>query len=166
MKQLVFALATVFLSLSPLAHAGTDPMSKEALLVELTGKDVSKEGAATLYAEIVGAYQADDELGLNSRVQNLLSRFPHSEYADNALYLAGRIAMDHRNYAVALKNFSRVLQEYPDSNKAVSAEFAKAIAYNKMNLPQFAREGLKDVIKRYPGSPESFRAESELRLIK
>ena len=167
MKQIIYALAMVLVSLPPMAIASSDKsMSKEALLVELTGKDISKESDAAIYAEIAGAYQADDEIGFKSRMQSLLTRFPRSDYADNALYLAGRMAMDHRNYAEALKYFQKILQDYPNGNKAVSAEFAKGIAYKKMNLPQIAKDVLGDVKKKYPGSPESFRAENELKLIK
>jgi TolA-binding protein len=167
MKQMICALAMVLVSLPLMAKAGTDKsMSKEALLVELTGKDISKENDVALYSEIVGAYQADDEVGLKSRTQNLLNRFPHSNYADNALYLVGRMAMDHKNYGEALKYFSKVLQDYPNGNKAVSAEFAKGIAYERMKLPKFAKDVLNEVQKKYPGSPESFRAENELKLIK
>ncbi len=131
-------------------------MSQQALLVELTGKDVSKESDITLYAEMVGAYQHDDEIAFKSRLQSLMTRFPQSSYADNALFLAGRMAVDHSNYAEAVKYFARVEKDYPRSNKVVAAKFAKAMTYKKMNLGEFAMRNLKEVRDRYPGSPEFF----------
>lgn len=174
MKQLRRLAATVLISLPLLVTAKTkapfrasqNDLSKESLLVELTGKDVSKESDTTLYAEMVGAYQRDDEIGFKSRLQSLLSRFPQSPYADNALFLAGRMAVDHGNYAEAIRFFGRIEKDYPRSNRVVAAKFAKAMTYKKMNLPEFSRRNLAEVRSRYPGSPESFRADAELKMIK
>ncbi|MFM6927536.1 MAG: tetratricopeptide repeat protein [Bdellovibrio sp.] len=173
MKQLRLLAATLLLS-SPWAafakspkvqtHHKKAPTSEEALLVELTGKDVAKESDTALYAEMVGAYQRDDEISLKSRMQSLLSRYPTSTYADNALFLAGRMAVDHSNFPEAIRYFGRVEREYPQSDKASSAKFAKAMTYKRMNLRDFARKSLLEVRSKYPGSPESFRADSELKM--
>lgn len=174
MKQLRRLAATVLISLPLLVTAKTkapfkgsvNDLSKESLLVELTGKDVSKESDTTLYAEMVGAYQRDDEIGFKSRLQSLLSRFPQSPYADNALFIAGRMAVDHGNYAEAIRYFGRIEREYPRSNRVVAAKFAKAMTYKKMNLPEFSRRNLAEVRSKFPGSPESFRADAELKMMK
>ncbi len=172
MKQFHQVLATVFVSLSVVggAHAATSQHKtdsrKDALLVELTGKDPARLMDTELYSEIVGAYQADDELALKSRLQSFLARFPQSAFADNALYLAGRMALDHKNYAEAVKFFSQVTDKYPNSEKVAAAQFAKGMAYKKMNLKDIAKNVLSSVRTKYPGSPESFRAENELKLIK
>lgn len=168
MKQIINALIIVFVSLPMLVQAVglRKAPTRKSLLLELTGKDTSKVTAQELYAEIAGAYQADDELSLKSRLQNLTTRFPKSEYVDNAIYLAGRMAMDHRNYAEAIKQFSKIHRQYPSGDKAAAAEFAKGMAYKKMNLPKFAQQVLLNVKKKYPGSPESFRADSEIKILK
>ncbi|UOF01652.1 tetratricopeptide repeat protein [Bdellovibrio reynosensis] len=175
MKQLRLLAATVLLSVPMSAFAKNSALSKaspakdlqqEALLVELTGKDFTKENDINLYAEMVSAYQNDDEIGFKSRLQSLLSRFPQSSYADNALFLAGRMAVDHNNYAEAVKYFTEIEKKYSSSNKVVAAKFAKAMTYKKMNLPNFAMNTLKEVRAKYPGSPESFRADAELKLMK
>ena len=175
MKQLRLLAATVLLSL-PLASTATvvganskakkRDTAQEALLVELTGKDLSKESDITLYAEMVSAYDGNDEIALKSRLQSLLSRFPQSPYADNALFLAGRMAVDNSNYAQAIKYFSQIEKQYPRSNKVAAAKYAKAMTYKKMNLPEFSRKALAEVRAKYPGSPESFRADAELKVLK
>lgn len=175
MKQLRLLAATVFVSLPLMANSKSSNMSsrssvKEAkeqqLLIELTGKDVSKESDMKLYAEMVGAYEADDEIAFKSRLQSLITRFPSSSYADNALYLAGRLAVTHKNYPEAIRYFSRVEKEYPTSDKVSAAAFVKAMTYKKMNLGEFARKVLIDVRSKYPGSPESFRADAEIKMLK
>lgn len=175
MKQLRLLAATVLLSIPLGIYAKPKTLSNEqikkdlsqqSLLVELTGKDISKENDITLYAEMVSAYQDDNEIAFKSRLQSMLKRFPQSPYADNALFLAGRMAVDHNNFAEAIRYFGKIETDYPTSNKIVSAKFAKGMTYKKMNLPEFAGRTLQDVRKKYPGSPESFRADAELKMLK
>ncbi|WP_413584630.1 tetratricopeptide repeat protein [Bdellovibrio sp. HCB274] len=172
MKQLGRLATTLLLSLPLVTAAKSTHMPKnaaptsrqQALLVELTGQDFSKQSDTELYAEMISASQRDDEIGLKSRMQSLLTRFPASTYADNALFLAGRMAVDHGNFPEAIRLFGRIEKNYPNSDKAASAKFAKAMTYKKMNLPQFAKRSLSEVRSKYPGSPESFRADAELKL--
>lgn len=142
-----------------------DDLNRDALLIELTGRDDDKMTDVELYSEIVAAYQSQDEIGLKSRMQKFMTKHAKSSFADNVLYLAGRQALDNKNYGEALKYFSRVLAEYPNSNKVVSAQFAKAMVYKKMNLEPQARKVFREIMQKYPGSPESFRADSEMRLL-
>jgi TolA-binding protein len=174
MKQLRRLAATVLITVPVSFSAFAKPMPKsslkdskqQALLVELTGKDISKENDMTLYAEMVSAYEKNDEIGFKSRLQSMVTRFPQSVYADNALFLAGRMAVDHNDYAQAVKYFSLIEKKYGKSNKAAAATFAKGMTYKKMNLPEYASRSLKEVRSRFPGSPESFRADAELKIIK
>lgn len=175
MKQLRLLAATVLLSVPGGLYAMPNSLSnnrvakelsQQSLLVELTGKDISKENDIALYAEMVGSFQSDNGIAFKSRLKSMLKRFPQSAYADNALLLAGRMAVDHRNYAEAIRYFGQIEKEYPNSNKIVSAKFAKAMTYKRMNLPDFAVRSLQEVRAKYPGSPESFRADAELKMLK
>lgn len=172
MKNVIF-LAVLFLcsfqvnaAKPQVAKTHSVDSAKGDLILELTGKDFRKTDDINLYSEIVGAYQSDDELGLKSRLQHMLSRFPHSSYADNSIYLSGLMALNHQNYAEAVRAFSLIEKKYPHSNKLVSSQFAKGIAYNKMNLNALAKKVFIQVQTRFPGSPESFRAINELKLMK
>lgn len=153
------------LSAAPKTAKKTNGLDRDALLIELTGKDDAKMSDVELYAEIVAAYQSQDEIGLKSRLQTFMSKHAKSPFADNVLYLAGRQALDNKNYAEALKFFGKVVNDYPNSNKVVSSQFAKAMAYKKMNLEPQARKVFREIMQKYPGSPESFRADSEMRLL-
>lgn len=174
MKQYFILTVTFVLSLSAVEtfaakkvkDAGSKDVSKDALMIELTGKDPSKVDETTLYAEIFNAYRSNDEIGFKSRMQTFMTRFPASSYADNVLYLAGRMAFSSKNYAEAIKYYQKVITQYPRSNKVVAAKYAKAIAYKQMNLAPQAKSVLSDLRKRYPGSPEAFRAENDLKLMR
>lgn len=149
----------------PLKNSNKQDRLREQLILELTGQDEKKTNDVELYAEIVAAYQNQDEIGLKSRLQKFMAKHPHSSFADNVLYLAGRNALDNRNYPEALKYFNRVVVDYPNSNRVVSSQFAKAMAYKKMSLNVQAKKVLNEIMSKYPGSPESFRADSEIRLL-
>lgn len=170
MRQYFILALTFVLSLSAAksfaAKKVKDPLSKEALMIELTGTDPSKIDETSLYAEIFSAYRKEDEVGFKSRMQSFMTRFPQSPYADNVLYLAGRLAFSSKNYAEAIKYYQKVISKYPRSNKVVAAKFAKALAYKKMNLEPQAKGVLAELRKKYPGSPEAFRAETELKLMR
>ena len=174
MKQLKHLPATVLLSFlflssgSSFASAknSTKEQKDQELLSELTGKSMAKEDDKSLYAEVVGAYQENNDFLFKNNMQAFMKRFKESVYADNVLYLAGMHAVNHSNYPEAIRYFSRVEMEYPHGDKVTSAKFAKAMTYKKMNLPEFARHRLLEIRDRYPGSPESFRADAELKLLK
>jgi TolA-binding protein len=169
MRQYFILTVTFVLSLSAVetwAAKKNNSMSKEALMIELTGKDPSKVDETALYSEIIGAYRKNDEIGFKSRMQTFMTRFSNSAYADNVLYLAGRMAFDNKNYAEAIKFYQKVVTQYPRSNKVVASQLAKGMAYKKMNLDPQAKFVFQEVRKRYPGSPEAFRAENEMKLFK
>lgn len=150
---------------SQAAKNSKESLSREDLMNELMGGSKSKDDIS-LYSELVAFYQSNDQRKFKHRLNTLLSQFPQSQFADNALYLAGRQSMENHNYPEAIKYFQKVIKDYPNSNRVVSAQFAKAMTYKKMNLSAQSKNVLRDIQKKYPGSPESYRAESEMKLVR
>lgn len=140
--------------------------AKDALILELTGKDTSKQSDIELYAELIEANQNDDDIAFKGRFQKMLVHFKNSAFTDNALYLAARRALDQKDFANAVRYLGRIEKEFPQSNKVVSAKFLKAHCYKSMNLIDQARAAFTDVRGKFPGSPESFRAATELKVLK
>lgn len=156
-----FSATTVMAKPKPVT---SDELSKDALMIELSGKDYKKISEEALYAEVIAAYKSGNDIALKARTQTFLKRFPKSQFADNALYLSGLTALQNKSYPEALRSFQKISKNYPNSNKAVSAQFSKAITYKRLNLAAEAKRVFKEVMAKYPGSPESFRAEAELKL--
>ena len=169
MKQqfLICATCVLFASLAQaeVKAPTSEDLSKEALMIELTGKNFKKLKEEDLYAEIVTAYRNGNDVALKVHSKTFLKKYPQSHFADNVLFLQGQMALQNKNYPDALKHFQNISKTYPHSNKVVSAQFSKALTYKRLNLPAEARRVLKEVMVRYPGSPESFRAEAELKLL-
>ncbi|MES3038468.1 MAG: tetratricopeptide repeat protein [Bdellovibrionota bacterium] len=163
----VFCLLIITLTqFAQAAKPSVNSMAKQNLIIELTGKDPSKMTDVGLYSELVATYQSNNEIAFKSRLQSFMQNYSKSTYADNALFLAGRMALENKNYPEALRYFHRITVQYPNSNKVVAAQFSKAVAYKKMNLNPQAKKVFTEITRKYPGSPEGFRAQNEIRLIR
>lgn len=135
------------------------------LRAELTGKNLKHMSDDELYVEFLSQYQRHDRIGMKRAMDMMLQKHRSSPHADNTLYIMGYSALEKKQFAEALNHFQFLLKNYPGSNKAVSAEFAKGVAYKNMKLKDLAQKSFMKVRQKFPGSPESFRAESELKLL-
>ena len=95
--------------------------------------------------------------------QSFLTRYPNSEYSDNAQYWLGESYYVTRNYDLALTAFQNLLDRFPDSPKAPDALLK--IGYTHYELEQWdsARAALTQVQEQYPDSTLSRLAENRLR---
>jgi len=95
--------------------------------------------------------------------QSFLTRYPNSEYSDNAQYWLGESYYVTRNYDLALTAFQDLLDRFPDSPKAPDALLK--IGYTHYELEQWdsARAALTQVQEQYPDSTLSRLAENRLR---
>ena len=133
---------------------------------EITTKEAEfPEGERLLYDKILKAYRKDKLKKVSQSTELMMKWYPQSIYIDNAVYLMAELALKNGHFAEAIRGFDFVIKRYPLGNKRASALFAKAVAYRRLNLAKQAKRTLYILIKTYPGSPESFRAASELRLL-
>lgn len=139
--------------------------AKTKNLIELTGVNPRALSEKDLYIQVIEKYRASDAVGLKARVQLLSQKYPKSVFADNALYLTGRLAFEQKRYAEAVSHYNELLKKYPNSNKAVSARYSKGMTYLRMNLPRQGSTVLQEVMRTNPGSFEAARAKSELKLM-
>jgi tol-pal system protein YbgF len=95
--------------------------------------------------------------------QSFLTRYPNSEYSDNAQYWLGESYYVTRNYDLALGAFQDLLDNFPASPKAPDALLK--IGYTHYELEQWdsARAALTQVQEKYPESTLSRLAENRLR---
>lgn len=154
LTSMLFAAQVSFAAVGPMAGS----KSKAKLGSQLP------EGEKAIYLRVVEAYREGNVAQVYKFRDLLLKHYPRSVYADNALYLTGLLDYHKGRTAEAIQNFGDVTTRYPQSNKRVSAMYAKAVAYSKLNMPEFTKRLLKEIIDQYPGSPESQRAWIDLRL--
>ena len=141
---------------------------------DFTNAEVYYQKAATAspntadYAIFQGAYVSglqkkyDDKI---SKLEDLISNYPKSEYSDDALYEIGRSYLTMQNDAKAIETYDRLLKAYPTSDLARKSALEIAmINFNRNNFDQ-AIVSYKNVIAKYPGSEESFTALESLETV-
>lgn len=90
-----------------------------------------------------------------SKLDNLLTKYPASEYCDDAMYETGRAYIMLNNDGKAISSYHRLLKSKPNSPLARKAAYEIGmIHYNAREYPQ-AADAFKNVIASYPGSDEA-----------
>lgn len=122
------------------------------------------EGERLIYTKLVSAYRANNAQDLVEQRQLLERHFPNSIHLDNAYYLNAMIDFQNGRMGESIKSFNTVTDRFKKSNKRPSALFGLAVAYDRLNLKPQAIRVWKMILKEYPGSPESKRAQMHLRM--
>src|SRR5262245_58481020 len=97
-----------------------------------------------------------------SGFQTLLSEYPKSEQADDALYYIGYSYAQDKKYAEAAKAFSDVIQTYPTGDKVAEAYVDLGAAQRALGQVDAARATWQTVIAKYPGSSSAIIAKQRL----
>jgi tol-pal system protein YbgF len=88
------------------------------------------------------------------------------DLADNALFWIGETYFAAGDYTNAVRFYQRVINEYPEENKAPDAMFKTALAQAKTGDLALARRTLQQVIDRYPYSSTASSAKAEMQRIR
>ena len=121
---------------------------------------------ATSYRNALALYGRSDWPRARAAFQQIFDADPSGELADNALFWIGGTFYQAGSYNDAIGYYKRVVDEYPDQNKAPDAMYMLALAYEKTSDLALARTTLQQVIARYPYSAPASSAKSELNRIK
>jgi len=92
-----------------------------------------------------------------------LRRWPSTELSDNALYWIGECYDAKEEPNRALEMFSKVLEDYPTSDKAAAAQLKKGLIYLKMGDQGQGVVNLQYVVYEHPGTREADLAREQLR---
>lgn len=100
-----------------------------------------------------------------NRLENLLSTFPKSEYADDALYEMGRAYLMLENNSKAISSFKQLVSAYPSSASARKGALEIGLIYFNDNNFEEAIIAYKKVITFYPSSEEAQTALESLESV-
>lgn len=140
-----------------------EPQRQQPATVQNVG--TAQTGEHFLYSKVLDSYRNSQAAELEKSVGLLLKTYPDSVFADNALYLAGLLAMESEQLPRAMNYMNQVIRRYPKGNKAVSALFAKGVIQKRQKNHKSARQSFEQVQVLYPGSPEATRVAIELKLL-
>lgn len=91
-----------------------------------------------------------------------LRRYPDTDLADNALYWVGECLDAQDLTKEALEVFSKVLEDYPNSDKAAAAQLKKGLIYLKTGDQAQGVVQLQYVVYEHPGTREADLARERL----
>ena len=100
-----------------------------------------------------------------NKLEQLLVKYPRSEYGDDALYEIARAWLMLENNVKTIETFDRLTETYPNSSLAPKAQLESGLVYfNQKNYNKAIPE-LKKVVSDYPGSEEADVALESLETI-
>ena len=117
-------------------------------------------------------FQKSVALGVTGRfdtkintLQELLRKYPNTNYADNARYELANSYVIQNNNTAALRYFNEVITRHPNSSYVKSAMLKSGLIYFNQNEDERALAVFRKVIEQYPGSSESQEALTSMRNI-
>jgi TolA-binding protein len=103
--------------------------------------------------------------GKITKLESLLSQYPKSEYAGDALYQEGRAYLMMENNTKAIETYQRLLDAQPTSDLARKAALETGMIYFNLKDYERAISSYKNVIAKYPGTEEAFTALESLETV-
>ena len=95
--------------------------------------------------------------------EDYVDRYATTDLADNALYWVGECHTAQERPQEALAAFSKVLENYPNSDKAAAAQLKKGLTYLTLNDQGQGVIHLQYVVYEHPGTKEADLARDKLR---
>ncbi|MFV0539376.1 MAG: tetratricopeptide repeat protein [Dysgonomonas sp.] len=100
--------------------------------------------------------------GKVSALNSMMSKYPDSEYYDDALYEKSRALVMLNKEVEATAVLEKLLKDYPKSNLAQKAGVQLGQLYFNTNIPQKSIAAYKQVVANYPNSEEARTAVESL----
>lgn len=117
------------------------------------------------YGEDYAFFQKGYALGLLHRypekiqtLTQLSTRYPRSDYADDALYETARAHLQLDQYNAAIDVYTQIIGQYPHSNKAAKSALELGMTYRTLRQYDKAIEAFKNTIEKYAGSEDAYAA--------
>jgi TolA-binding protein len=96
--------------------------------------------------------------GKSATMDQLVSSHPKSAYIDDATYEKGIALMAMDQYNTAEETFRKVMRDFPQGEYAKKSLLRMALVQYNRKQDQEALSTFKDVVKKYPATPEAAEA--------
>ena len=92
------------------------------------------------------------------KMLSLVTNYPQSDYADDALYEMARAYIENNQEESAIMAYERLLSNYPNSNMARKASLEEGMIQRNLKQYDDAIRAFKRTINDYPGTEEAYAA--------
>jgi tol-pal system protein YbgF len=118
------------------------------------------EGSPTeVYLQAFGDYASGRYQSAVLGFETFLQRFPNNSYASNAQFWLADCYFNQQQYALAIRQFERVLSEYSGAAKNPEALYKIAIAHLQLGATDQARQTVDLLNQLYPKSKATLKAQ-------
>jgi len=122
--------------------------------------------ADTLYQNGLRDYNTGNYDLAHQEFADYIRNFPSNDLASNAQFYLGEILYAQKDYKDAINAYDAVLTNYPNSFKLSDSLLKKAMAEEELHMKVSAARDYRAVVRRFPGSSASRRAQVKLREMK
>ncbi|NDQ57660.1 MAG: tetratricopeptide repeat protein [Acidipila sp.] len=129
------------------------------------GTAAAPPSADVLYSNALRDYGSGKNDMARAEFLDYLKFFPDNDLASNAQFYLGEILYMQKQYADAVVEYDKVLQNYPRSFKLAGAQLKKGLSLIELGRKASGMRELHEVIRRHPGTEEAKRAAAKLREI-
>jgi tol-pal system protein YbgF len=119
--------------------------------------------AQEMYGIAYGDYEGSRFDLASNEFSELAKTYPRDPLEGRAEFYLGEIEVRQNNYAPAIQHFAAVVTNFPDSEKAPTAELHKAQAELAIKRTKDAFQDLQHLIAAHPETPEAALARSKLK---
>lgn len=121
--------------------------------------DIAATGADYAMFQAGYAYGLKHEyVSKAEKMLSLVTTYPQSDYADDALYEMARAYIENNQEESAVIAYDRLLNSYPNSNMARKASLEQAMIHRNLKQYDDAIRAYKRTINDYPGTEEAYAA--------
>lgn len=138
------------LAVTPPAPPVRKPMavtSTEARKVSVNAPD---HNAVQVYKQSLDHLKSGRHADAAAGFRDFLRRFGQHEYADNAQYWLAECYYDLKDFVTAVAEFRKVIEGYPNGNKAPDAMLKVGFAYLSLGNEPAGRSTLAELVRSYP----------------
>jgi TolA-binding protein len=118
-----------------------------------------------IFEKFSESYQRGNKADYKKALRLLSKNYPNSKYFPDVYLLTAKSSVAKGKHKTALKAYNSVIKKYPKSDKVPAAMLGKAMIYKDLKLQKQASALLVDIQKRYPNTPEAYRASLQAKLL-
>lgn len=98
--------------------------------------------------------------------EELIKRYPTSKLADNSRFWIGESYYRQKEYASAILEYQKVVDDYPKGDKVPAALYKQGLAFLEIGEKEGGIATLQQLVSRYPKSREAHEARNRIKKAK
>jgi tol-pal system protein YbgF len=119
--------------------------------------------ADTLYSNALRDITSGKYELARGEFQDYLRYYGDTDLASNAQFYIGEIAYSQKKYEEAVQEYDKVINNYPKSFKLTPAHLKRGMALIELGQKNAGVKELRDIVRKYPGTPEERMARAKLK---